>query len=199
MAPSRPSATTAGGCTRTPTSRACGSCTVRWQHGHSIGRLAGLTNEELRHLRRAGRERGAVAGRSARRTPLDTAALTAALQPATTRQPSIRDLRLAAVLRPLELLRDVLMPMLAQVGDDWHRQRARIAQEHLMSSTMRNILGSFLRLYARPRRPARLLFATPPASATRSRRSARRCWRPAAGWASPISAPIFPPATSSTA
>ncbi len=69
--------------------------------------------------------------------------------------------RLAAVLRPLELLRDVLMPMLAQVGDDWHRRRASIAHEHLMSSTVRNILGSFLRLYARPNVPARLLFATP--------------------------------------
>ena len=62
--------------------------------------------------------------------------------------------------RPLELLRDVLMPVLAQVGDDWHRGPARIAHEHLMSSTMRNILGSFLRLYARPDASTRLLFAT---------------------------------------
>lgn len=37
------------------------------------------------------------------------------------------------------------MPVLAQVGDDWHRRRARIAHEHLMSSTMRHIVGSFLR------------------------------------------------------
>ena len=53
------------------------------------------------------------------------------------------------------------MPVLAQVGDDWHREPARIAHEHLMSSTMRNILGSFLRLYARPDVSTRLLFATP--------------------------------------
>jgi methanogenic corrinoid protein MtbC1 len=69
--------------------------------------------------------------------------------------------RLAAVLPPLELLQDVLMPVLVQVGDDWHRGPARIAHEHLMSSTMRNILGSFLRLYARPDVWTRLLFATP--------------------------------------
>ena len=78
----------------------------------------------------------------------------------------LRDARAMAVpivahLRPLELLRDALMPTLAQVGDDWHRHRASVAQEHLMSSTMRNILGSFLRVYARPNVPARLLFATP--------------------------------------
>ena len=52
------------------------------------------------------------------------------------------------------------MPVLAQVGDDWHRGPARIAHEHLMSSTTRNILGSFLRLYARPEASPRLLFAT---------------------------------------
>ena len=52
------------------------------------------------------------------------------------------------------------MPVLVQVGDDWHRGPARIAHEHLMSSTIRHILGSFLRLYARPDASARLLFAT---------------------------------------
>ena len=53
------------------------------------------------------------------------------------------------------------MPVLTQVGDDWHRRRTRIAQEHLMSSTMRNLLGAFLRVYARREAAVRLLFATP--------------------------------------
>jgi methanogenic corrinoid protein MtbC1 len=50
--------------------------------------------------------------------------------------------------------------VLVQVGDDWHRGRAGIAHEHLMSSTVRNILGSVLRVYARPAVSVRLLFAT---------------------------------------
>ena len=41
------------------------------------------------------------------------------------------------------------MPVLAAVGDEWHQGTARIAHEHLMSSTMRNVLGSFVRLHAR--------------------------------------------------
>jgi methanogenic corrinoid protein MtbC1 len=53
------------------------------------------------------------------------------------------------------------MPVLAQVGDQWHREPSRIAREHLMSSTMRSILGSFLRIYARSEVSPRLLFATP--------------------------------------
>jgi len=130
------------------------------EHGHTIGRLAGLTDAELRRL-------AAPAGASAvsetaptRRTPIDTAALTAALQQYDATAIDQQISRLASVLPPLELLRDVLMPVLAQVGDDWHRGPARIAHEHLMSSTMRNILGSFLRLYARPQASPRLLFAT---------------------------------------
>ena len=130
------------------------------EHGHAIGRLAGLTDAELRHL-------AATAGASAvseaaptRRTPIDTAALTAALQKYDATAIDQQISRLASVLPPLELLRDVLMPVLAQVGDDWHRGPARISHEHLMSSTMRNILGSFLRLYARPEVSTRLLFAT---------------------------------------
>ena len=129
------------------------------EHGHSIGRLARLTDAELRQL--------AAAGASAvsevdppRRTSIDTAALTAALQKYDATAIDQQISRLASVLPPLELLRDVLMPVLAQVGDDWHRGPSRIAHEHLMSSTMRNILGSFLRLYARPEALPRLLFAT---------------------------------------
>ena len=160
MAPSRRSATTGAGCTPTPTLRACACCAARWNRDTAIGRLAGLTDAELRHL-------AATAGASAvseaaptRRTPIDTAALTAALQKYDATAIDQQISRLASVLPPLELLRDVLMPVLAQVGDDWHRGPARIAHEHLMSSTMRNILGSFLRLYARPEASARLLFAT---------------------------------------
>ena len=129
------------------------------EHGHTIGRLAGLTDAELRHLA-AGASAVSEVAPPTRRTAIDTAALTAALQKYDATAIDQQISRFASVLPPLELLRDVLMPVLAQVGDDWHRGPARIAHEHLMSSTMRNILGSFLRLYARPEVSTRLLFAT---------------------------------------
>jgi len=130
------------------------------ERGHSIGRLAGLTDAELRRLAATADGNAASAVAPTPRTLLDTAALTAALQKYDATAIDQQISRLAAVLPPLELLRDVLMPVLAQVGDEWHRGPARIAHEHLMSSTMRNILGSFLRLYARPDVSTRLLFAT---------------------------------------
>lgn len=131
------------------------------EHGHSIGRLAGLTDVELRRLVAPDKQTAEVpAVASARRTSIDTAALVLALQTYDAAAIDQQISRLASVLPPLELLRDVLMPVLTQVGDDWHRGTARIAHEHLMSSTIRNILGSFVRLYARPEASARLLFAT---------------------------------------
>ena len=129
--------------------------------GHSIGRLAALSDEQLRALVAAVEPSVPPATDPTRRTSLDTAALIAALRAYDAAGLDHELSRLAAILRPLELLRDVLMPVLAQVGEDWHRRRASVAHEHLMSSAVRSILGSFLRVYARPDVPARLLFATP--------------------------------------
>ena len=127
------------------------------EQGHSIGRLATLSNDQLRDLCGA----AVAAALPARRTPPDTTAFLTALREYDAVGLDQELSRLAAVLRPLDLLQDVLMPVLTQVGDDWHRRRTRIAQEHLMSSTMRNLLGAFLRLYARRAASVRLLFATP--------------------------------------
>ena len=192
MAPSPPSATTAAGCTRTPMSRACGCCAGAVEQGHSIGRLAGLTDAELHRLAVPAGAIAAPAADPVRPTSLDTAALSAALQKYDAAAIDQEIARLAAVLRPLDLLRDVLMPVLVQVGDDWHRGRAGIAQEHLMSSTVRHILGSFLRLYAQPDARSGCSLRPPRATATRSARLARRCSPPAAAWASRISGRIFP-------
>lgn len=128
--------------------------------GHSIGRVAALSDVELRRLRTDGSS-GPAAVAPARRTSLDTAALGEALQRFDAAGIDQAIARLAAVLPPLELLRDVLMPALVSVGDEWQRGRRAITHEHLMSSAIRHMLGSFLRLHARRDVPARLLFATP--------------------------------------
>ena len=131
------------------------------EQGHSIGRLAGLTDTDLLGLAVPADTTAVPAADPVRPTSLDTATLSAALQKYDAAAIDREIARLAAVLRPLDLLRDVLMPVLVQVGDDWHGGRAGIAQEHLISSTVRHILGSFLRLYAQPDAKVRLVFATP--------------------------------------
>ena len=131
------------------------------EQGHSIGRVAGLTDQELHSLAATTSGVAAPVSRSMQGATLDTAALRVSFEAFDAAAIDREIARLATVLRPLDLVRNVLMPMLVQVGDDWHKGRAGVAHEHLMSSTIRNILGSFLRLHARPDVPARLLFTTP--------------------------------------
>ena len=129
--------------------------------GHSIGRLAPLSDEELGTLAMAVEPAAAAATAPSRPASPDTTALVAAWRTFDAARIDHELARLAAVLRPLELLQDVLMPVLKEAGDDWHRRRASIVHEHVLSSAVRNILGSLLRVYARPGAPARLIFATP--------------------------------------
>jgi len=129
--------------------------------GHSIGRLASLSDEQLHALVAAAESPGAPAPDVPPHAAVDTTALVAALRAYDAAGIDHELARLATVLRPLALLQDVVMPLLGQVGDDWHRRRASIAQEHVLSSAVRTMLGAFLRLYARATVPARLLFATP--------------------------------------
>ena len=131
------------------------------EQGHSIGRLAGLSNDQLRDLCAPAGAASQAATVQTGRAPLETAGLLTALREYDGVGVDHELSRLAAVLRPIDLLQDLLMPVLTKVGDDWHSGRTRIAHEHLMSSTMRNLLGAFLRLYLRREASVRLLFATP--------------------------------------
>lgn len=124
--------------------------------GHAIGRVARLTDNQLRQLAEdaapsplpapAVSTRGEFGDALAR---FDSAAVERELA------------RLASVLPPTELVRDVVLPALAAVGDEWNERPGGIAREHLMSAAVRNMFGSFLRLHARAETGSRLLFATP--------------------------------------
>jgi DNA-binding transcriptional MerR regulator len=120
--------------------------------GHGIGRVAALSNEELRRLQRV-----AVAAPAATVDGGFRAALARFDGVAIDRELG----RLAAVLAPADLVRDILLPAIRDVGDQWNRGRGGIAREHLMSAAMRHLLGSYLRLHAQPLAAARVIFATP--------------------------------------
>jgi len=133
--------------------------------GHSIGRLALLGDAERRVI-----SAGVGASANLLQTPaagvgrlpaIDTSTMEAAFRNFDTGVLEQEISRLAGVMSPLDLLEKALMPLLVRVGEDWHRGRARIiGQEHLLSASVRSLLGSLLRLYARPNPPACLLFGT---------------------------------------
>ena len=68
--------------------------------------------------------------------------------------------RLAILTPPRELVLQTLLPLMREVGERWHKGEMGIAQEHLVSASMRGVLGSLLRIH--PPRPGapRMILAT---------------------------------------
>lgn len=135
--------------------------------GHAIGRVASLDDEQLQVLvTNAATSPAAVApdpapALRAAAAPISTEALVAALDRFDGVTVETELSRAATMLRAPELLRDVIVPVLVAIGDRWHAGQARIAHEHLLSASVRNVLGSLLRVHQKAGVPDRLLFATP--------------------------------------
>jgi methanogenic corrinoid protein MtbC1 len=67
----------------------------------------------------------------------------------------------AALFSPPQLVLDVLVPLMNEVGESWERGTLTIAQEHLASNLVRNLTGTLSR-YTSNAAGERMLFATPP-------------------------------------
>ena len=69
--------------------------------------------------------------------------------------------RLAILYVPAQLVREIVLPFMNAVGNLWNSGRLSIAQEHLASASLRNVLGSLLRYYARSNGGPAIICATP--------------------------------------
>jgi MerR family transcriptional regulator, light-induced transcriptional regulator len=129
------------------------------EQGHAIGRVAALPTDELRAL--LARGGAALPPSPAATTPVDLSALQDAVGRfdggAFRRELS----RLAAVLPPRTLAREVALPFLHLVGEAWHEGKLGIAQEHLVSAELRSLIGALARLQPLADGAPRLVLATP--------------------------------------
>jgi DNA-binding transcriptional MerR regulator/methylmalonyl-CoA mutase cobalamin-binding subunit len=132
------------------------------QNGHAIGRVASMATEQLAQLS-ATTSRNASPAPAGRSQPasINTDSIIAALERFDAAAVESELGRAAAMLRAAELLRDVLVPVLIEVGERWHSGQGRIAHEHMLSASVRNVLGSLLRVHMREGVPDTMLFATP--------------------------------------
>ncbi len=128
------------------------------ERGHAIGRIAGLGNAELERLLEAGLE---PAQRTSRLDVIDVADILACIDAYDLPAMERRIGRLAAVLSSRELVHQVVLPVLRQVGDGWLHGRFRTSQEHLASAAMRNLLGAILRVQSPRDAAGALVLATP--------------------------------------
>jgi methanogenic corrinoid protein MtbC1 len=69
--------------------------------------------------------------------------------------------RLAVLLPADKLVSEVVFPLMRLVGDRWQDGTLTIAQEHMTSSILRNLLGGLVRLGTSSTPSQRILFATP--------------------------------------
>lgn len=127
------------------------------ERGHSIGRLAGLSDDGLAALLNESTDR---------RTRATTNAFVERILESAQRFRSAeceQSLTLAiAMLPPPQLVSDVLQPLLREVGERWHRGEFAISQERLVSTIVRRHVGLMLDTYDRNARRAPIVFATLP-------------------------------------
>ncbi|MEO6723807.1 MAG: B12-binding domain-containing protein [Blastocatellia bacterium] len=139
------------------------------KRGHGISQLAPLSNRQLKGLAERSETLPAASEAMPKPSPsLPTHYLLPDLQTLLLAIERFdyaeidRELNRLATLAPVrELLQQVVTPLMKQVGDRWCRGTLTIAQEHMVSSAMRNLLGTLVRLYTRTQNSTTLLFATP--------------------------------------
>jgi len=126
------------------------------QHGHSIGQASRLSNKELLSLRDGVTTTSSVA--EANDPPIERilAAIDEFHYAAADRELG----RLASLMPPRDLIHKIALPLMRIVGERWHEQRMRAAQEHLISQLVSNLLGGIIRIYAPVRPPAVLMTTT---------------------------------------
>jgi len=132
--------------------------------GHAIRKLAVLSNPELEQINARSVALSAGPGAVARGYPQATSAELKVLQDAIHRLDYgdiDRELnRLAAVAAPRDLVHQVVIPLMSEVGDQWYRGDLSIAQEHMVSAALRGLLGSLVRRCTKAHPKTTFLFAT---------------------------------------
>jgi DNA-binding transcriptional MerR regulator/methylmalonyl-CoA mutase cobalamin-binding subunit len=135
------------------------------EKGHAIGRLSQMADEELRaliaHSVPITAARGTAETTHQRTPPVELQAVIAAIERLDYALAERELALLAAVLAPRELIYRVALPLMQEVGEAWHDGKLSVAQEHMTSALLRNLLGALVPLYRRMSPASTLLFATP--------------------------------------
>jgi MerR family transcriptional regulator, light-induced transcriptional regulator len=134
------------------------------EEGYAIGQIAQLSDEEVKELvkRSTVLPAGDVRSSSAKSAEqADLGVMLSAIDRFDYAEAERELTRLATLLSPRDLVHNVVVPLMREVGDQWHIGKLTIAQEHMVSSILRNLLGALVRLYRRTSASRVVLLATP--------------------------------------
>jgi MerR family transcriptional regulator, light-induced transcriptional regulator len=128
------------------------------QKGHAIGGIASLADQDLKNLL-AQQPRQPTLEPEPAGDVLDP--VLSAIEGFDSARAGDELSRLAAVLSPRDLIYEVAVPLMREVGIRWHNGTLGIAQEHLVSQLLRNLLGSMTRLFRPYNSVMKMVLATP--------------------------------------
>lgn len=129
------------------------------QSGHSIGGIARLPDAELRQM--AATFPSPSSEPSSQHLPAIRARVMEAIEELRIEDAEQILSRAALSTEPSEFLKNVVGPVLVEVGDRWERGELRITHEHACSSVMRGLLFALMRLYPAQDARRRVVIATP--------------------------------------
>jgi DNA-binding transcriptional MerR regulator len=130
--------------------------------GHAIGQIAPLPDSELEKL--AGAAAAPALGAPALRSDAGAAAVGQVIGAVETYDYAAANAhlgRLALLLPEPELVRDVVVPLMRTIGERWRCGELSVAQEHMTSALLRNLLGGLVRIRMAGSLHPRILLATP--------------------------------------
>jgi methanogenic corrinoid protein MtbC1 len=127
--------------------------------GHSIGQVAGLRDEELRRI--IGQTSPDVQTQASLCAAIVEDYFQAIFDYQVQRAESILT-RTAAILPPMTLTLEVMVPLMRKVGEAWRSGRLRISHEHIISGQLRSLIGTLLRHLEPVAGAPRVIVATPP-------------------------------------
>lgn len=134
---------------------------VEW--GHAIGQIASLSDAELQRLTRSSLPAPPPRTLDASALPHlpELQTLLDAIQAFDYQTVNEELGRLALLMRPPELVHRVVLPLMRLAGEKWEHGDFQIAQEHMLSACVRNLLGGLVRLEKQGTTAVRLLLTTP--------------------------------------
>ena len=147
---------TCGGCSSsprrspadTPSAGWHASTTPRWPRcstGRARSPGAALPADPSATPRRGRRTRRPASTRAARWPP-PSAACSPRCGASTPPKSSAKSAGVAAALPPRELVHAWVLPLMRHTGAEWHAGRLSTAQEHLLSASLRSLLGGIIRV-----------------------------------------------------
>ena len=127
--------------------------------GHSIGQVARLRDEDLRRI--IGETSPDIGSQVSLYAALVEDYLGAVINYEVQRAESILT-RTAAILPPMTLTLEVIVPLMRRVGEAWNADQLRISHEHIISGQLRSLLGTLMRHTEPAPGATRIIVATPP-------------------------------------